>query len=662
MAVEKIQATDSLNDGRVKLNAAIEQSNEAITKATTADENASQAVTTANSVQEQFNQVVIEGDSSVEAAQARVSSTGTTYTTLKERLDQEHESVTTQLAEITPIKPNGVDDTATLQALNGKYAELSEGTFLVSSVLVFGKNTKILGAGVEKTIIKLKDGSNGAVMRLSGAENGLFSNFSLDGNKDFNSATGETGVLEIESGTGQNWHLSVFRILIKNGANHGLSLLGNVAEGVFNWVYHLDNFFVRDCNGYGMYDKTSDNAYSNFYITSCNKADMYLNSFNNMYINFKTDWGGGESSSDIDGANIIMQECERVQFSNLDCQSSYHTGIKMFNCIQSRIDGTIDSNGWNTNQQGIGIYMKGCMDIQGTVQFGNAVSPKNQTRHLIIDQSCEDISLISDTTDDSGIQNNGKNSKVASINALNVIDDFIKTFSESVDVSKGFAEAFNIGIVPNKLQCWLDGEDFKNNPQTSVITDRSGRGHNGTAIGFLYTTESGSDGANGIVFDTNSMIEVPQIFKEKNNYSLFIKLKFNELANIEGYNIFMQGSHTNGRVWLVLNAEKKLIFNISTPDDKFWINTNFLPIVGQTYIIGITIDRNEYCKVYVNGSIMGQLFIKDIINDISYETANLRINDNNTYYARSKFTMYKFLVYQRVLSSREVARNFNYLQ
>lgn len=99
MAVEKILATDSLNDGRVKLNAAIEQSNEAITKATTADENASQAVTTANSVQEQFNQVVIEGDSSVEAAQARVSSTGITYTTLKERLDQEHESVTTQLAE-----------------------------------------------------------------------------------------------------------------------------------------------------------------------------------------------------------------------------------------------------------------------------------------------------------------------------------------------------------------------------------------------------------------------------------------------------------------------------------------------------------------------------------------------------------------------------------
>src|SRR5690554_2123028 len=45
----------------------------------------------AESVQAQFDQVVIEGDSSVEAAQARVGSDGMTYETLKERLDAEHE-------------------------------------------------------------------------------------------------------------------------------------------------------------------------------------------------------------------------------------------------------------------------------------------------------------------------------------------------------------------------------------------------------------------------------------------------------------------------------------------------------------------------------------------------------------------------------------------
>jgi GDSL-like Lipase/Acylhydrolase family len=48
---------------------------------------ANAAVTKASSIQEQFNQVVIDGDSSVEAAQARVDAEGNAYTTLKNRLD-----------------------------------------------------------------------------------------------------------------------------------------------------------------------------------------------------------------------------------------------------------------------------------------------------------------------------------------------------------------------------------------------------------------------------------------------------------------------------------------------------------------------------------------------------------------------------------------------
>ena len=65
--------------------------------ADSAKEAADYAVTTAeyakakaDSVQEQFNQVVIEGDSSVEAAQARVGADGAVYETLKERLDAEY--------------------------------------------------------------------------------------------------------------------------------------------------------------------------------------------------------------------------------------------------------------------------------------------------------------------------------------------------------------------------------------------------------------------------------------------------------------------------------------------------------------------------------------------------------------------------------------------
>lgn len=95
----KINPTDTLRESYPKLNQAIVNANNAINTANSAKATADEAKNTANNVQAQFNQVVIEGDSSVEAAQARVSYTGTTYTTLKERLDQEHESVSTQLAD-----------------------------------------------------------------------------------------------------------------------------------------------------------------------------------------------------------------------------------------------------------------------------------------------------------------------------------------------------------------------------------------------------------------------------------------------------------------------------------------------------------------------------------------------------------------------------------
>ena len=73
-------------------------------------EKINEAMEEVNSFQNQIDTIVVEGDSSVEAAQARVDADGQTYTTLKERLDTEytkthqkiddnHDDVTAQLAQ-----------------------------------------------------------------------------------------------------------------------------------------------------------------------------------------------------------------------------------------------------------------------------------------------------------------------------------------------------------------------------------------------------------------------------------------------------------------------------------------------------------------------------------------------------------------------------------
>lgn len=98
IVAELIRENDSLNEGRKKINEAIKQSEraeikseEAIsiakTKGDTAISIANQALVKSENTQSQLDQIVIEGDSSVEAAQARVDADGNVFTTLKERLD-----------------------------------------------------------------------------------------------------------------------------------------------------------------------------------------------------------------------------------------------------------------------------------------------------------------------------------------------------------------------------------------------------------------------------------------------------------------------------------------------------------------------------------------------------------------------------------------------
>ena len=102
-----LNENDSLASGYPKINAAIgqaEQSNvnsdNAIDTANSAVSVANQALSNSLSTQGQLNQIVIEGDSSVEAAQARVNADGSiTYDTLKERLDRENQEVNSQLAD-----------------------------------------------------------------------------------------------------------------------------------------------------------------------------------------------------------------------------------------------------------------------------------------------------------------------------------------------------------------------------------------------------------------------------------------------------------------------------------------------------------------------------------------------------------------------------------
>src|SRR5690625_2786749 len=99
MTIEHINKTDTLNEGREKLNAAIDGANAADVTSKAADTKATQALANSESTQTQLDTIVIDGDSSVEAAQARVDEKGEPHPTLKARIDDGMNSVNQQLAQ-----------------------------------------------------------------------------------------------------------------------------------------------------------------------------------------------------------------------------------------------------------------------------------------------------------------------------------------------------------------------------------------------------------------------------------------------------------------------------------------------------------------------------------------------------------------------------------
>ncbi|ETT88852.1 MULTISPECIES: hypothetical protein [Bacillus] len=103
----KLLPGDSLRTGYPKINHGINNANEALNRSMTAESNSRGAMNVANdavnvandaksetnSIQEQLNQLVIDGDSSVEAAQARVDENGNLHPTLKARIDADSNKI-----------------------------------------------------------------------------------------------------------------------------------------------------------------------------------------------------------------------------------------------------------------------------------------------------------------------------------------------------------------------------------------------------------------------------------------------------------------------------------------------------------------------------------------------------------------------------------------
>ncbi|MGE7891239.1 right-handed parallel beta-helix repeat-containing protein [Bacillus cereus] len=189
----KLNGNEFLDESYYKINMGIDNANSALNRSLTAESNSRGAINIANdavnvannakleskSVQEQLNNIVIEGDSSVEAAQARVDENGVVHDTLKERLDLDSLKVGSLLdLGTTPrslarslsereinvkdfgAKGDGISDDTTptqnainyLSTLGGGIVRIPSGKFKINSSINIPSNIQLLGVG-HSTII-----------------------------------------------------------------------------------------------------------------------------------------------------------------------------------------------------------------------------------------------------------------------------------------------------------------------------------------------------------------------------------------------------------------------------------------------------------------------------------------------------------------------------
>ena len=172
-------------------------------KATNALDLSKSADTLSKSVQEQFNQVVIDGDSSVEAAQARVDASGQTNPTLKARLDKEHNEVTTQLAQTFKKNETGVLDLNVFDEPSRNVLQGQEpGT--INAVLgeenVHNENIAKKAVSLDKTnfVKKTKNLFDGNYLDKIVGRNESHSGVMLYPRNNFDSNLGKTAVIPIE--------------------------------------------------------------------------------------------------------------------------------------------------------------------------------------------------------------------------------------------------------------------------------------------------------------------------------------------------------------------------------------------------------------------------------------------------------------------------------
>lgn len=330
---------------------------------------------------------------------------------------------------------DGITDcTSAFQALDGKIAFIPAGTYMVSHVK-YGPGTVIYGAGMEKTIIRQIAGITenegngwGDLFDFADAHSSHLSNLSLKGQTEETSSNIYRALLKIRTTTDNSLssYRSVYEHLYIYGApGSGIVMIGpstsdshyqNSAN--WNYVHYINDIRAEACRKWCMIDETNDSRFSNLYFLAggdgcllCNNAsgNMYCNLKMEQSKNYGVNWDHGPdgdpyndnpdiypemSPSDSGfnyGAMLLIKNCYYIKFTNLDLQSAYYVGAKIYQSYELNMDGFITNCGVAPRgyTNGTGLLIQESQRCKFNLNFHYKNMP--QKYNVIINKGCSYI-------------------------------------------------------------------------------------------------------------------------------------------------------------------------------------------------------------------------------------------------------------------------------
>lgn len=349
-----IQKTDSLNDGRVKLNEAITQAEQADFDASKAKVDAGKALALSQSTQTQLDIVIVDGDSSVEAAQARIDEYGEAHPTLKVRVDDGFSKMRTRLNnswfDVTSTtfgaKGDGLinDSLAIQKAIDQKTilfrtsVYIPAGRYLINEMIVIPKETDLI-LHPNATLVR---GSGIYAVLTNGKSTDVFTQYNGNGSISIKGGKIDVNGFDIPiTGNGIFFghaeNIDIKDITILNAYNaHHIELNA------------IRNSTVKNVKFRG-FNHDGTRAYSEaLQIDLAKNADVFPL------------FGAYDNTPCV---NITIENCQfnnvgRAIGSHASTPNVFHGAISIINCtIDDSVDAGIHMLGWrNSTITGNGIY------------------------------------------------------------------------------------------------------------------------------------------------------------------------------------------------------------------------------------------------------------------------------------------------------------------